>query len=103
MIPPDVLVILILGSCGITFVITRSVLLHPFRERVYACYGESSLASSFVRCPQCVGFWVGFVVFVVYSFYSMSIEVICFCILFGMCVSFICYLVDIPLGMSHGK
>ncbi len=40
---------------GVTSVLTQSRVLRGFRER----FEPGSLAGDFVRCPQCVGWWVG--------------------------------------------
>ena len=40
---------------GATSVITQSRIVRPFRER----FEPETLAGDFVRCPQCIGWWVG--------------------------------------------
>ena len=40
---------------GVTSVVTTSRLLRPLRDR----FAPETLAYDFVRCPQCIGWWVG--------------------------------------------
>lgn len=54
------MIILWLLSCfGLTWIITRSVIFAPLRTFLPKPMGTTPFWGTLVRCPQCMGFWVG--------------------------------------------
>lgn len=49
------LVLAVLGLAGITIILTRGWIFLSFRRR----FEGRQIAHRFVRCPLCVGFWIG--------------------------------------------
>jgi len=52
----ELLVLLLFASVGLTFILTHGYVFLPLRRR----FDNHPTLSEFVHCPQCVGFWVGF-------------------------------------------
>lgn len=44
---------------GLTWIITRSVLFAPLRALFPKPMGSAPFLGTLLRCPQCMGFWVG--------------------------------------------
>lgn len=54
--------LLLLGCIGITLIITRSKIFFPIR--LWLCDDKPNrMRCEFIRCSQCVGFWVGALLF----------------------------------------
>lgn len=62
---------ILLGSVGITIILTQSSIFESLRNKVSK---GSELLEELVNCPMCVGFWVGFVLHFVGSITGLSIE-----------------------------
>ena len=54
--------LIVLGLCGITIIITNSYIFAGLRNR---CRGTLQV---FIHCSQCVGFWAGFIGYIVFYF-----------------------------------
>ena len=52
----ELLIVLLLASMGLTFILTQGYIFLPLRKR----FDNHPTLSEFVHCPQCMGFWVGF-------------------------------------------
>lgn len=44
---------------GCTWIITKSVIVKPLRRRFPKPRGTTPFMGTLLRCPQCMGFWVG--------------------------------------------
>jgi len=73
-----------LGTLGLTYIITVSKLLKPIRERLTT---YNLKLGSFATCPQCVGFYSGFCVYLL-LYYNLSILV------YAFTSSFLAYIIN---------
>jgi hypothetical protein len=55
-------IIFTIGSVGITIIITLSYITEPFR----LLFAKNEALYHFVRCYQCIGFWVGLITGIVF-------------------------------------
>ena len=58
----------ILGSIGITFIVTLSYIFKPIRD--YATRINKHLGK-LLKCPMCMGFWIGIMSYYVYPHFKV--------------------------------
>lgn len=80
--------------CGLTFVVTHSEIAAPLRSFFgkRSEYGKGNSCWSILfklsTCPQCLGFWAGFLVRFFTSYHLLSM------VTWGLAISFLCFFVS---------
>ena len=81
----------IFATIGLTLIITKSKLFEPFRNW---CLKKSELLGYLTKCPLCIGFWSGLLVFSIEKIYIGDFIIYSF---IGSFVSYVGYLILYPL------
>jgi hypothetical protein len=86
------LFLFILSCIGATFIINISYVFKPIREK--ASMFNPHLGK-FLKCPQCIGFWVGLVIRVLFMWHGGEFSNIqlsdLYNVIYGFASSFVCY------------
>ena len=85
--------LILLGSVGITIILTRSSLFEKPRDFIE---GKSSLMGELVSCPMCLGMWVGFIT----SLFVVNNTII-FSIYYGGVTSLVSYFFESIISMFN--
>jgi hypothetical protein len=106
MIPLTDLILLYLGSVGITLILVRGRIFEPLRQKLQQIAGTNriipfALFRDIIHCPQCCGFWVGACTAVLYLLAVQGFTLLTaplFCFLFAGGVSFLTLSSDLILS-----
>jgi hypothetical protein len=86
------LIIFFLSCLGATFIINISYIFKPIREKA-ACISES--LGKLLKCPMCMGFWVGLIFRILFMWKNGELNHIQFNDIYNICYgfasSFVCY------------
>lgn len=98
------LFLFLLACLGLTFIITISYIFRPVREKSAAI---SPVLGKLLKCPQCMGFWVGLIVRALDMWHLGLFSVLQWSDLYNICYgfasSFVCYAVYLLLKFFMEK